>query len=153
LFLGLSVLIIGIAGPRWGRSESADTASDHGDLVIVLDVSRSMLAEQPSRQERALRALRDLADNFASYGGPRVALVVFAAQAKTVFPLTNDYDHFHHALDQIDADDLPPSLRPNADADSVSGTRIGAGLKSGVELLAPSEPRPSESRAANFAGP
>ncbi|MBI3407778.1 MAG: VWA domain-containing protein [Planctomycetes bacterium] len=137
VFTGLILLILGIAGPRWGRDEKPAAASNRGDLVVVLDVSRSMLAEQPSRQERAVRALRDLAGNFASRGGPRVALVVFAAYPKVVFPLTGDYDHFRHALAQIDADDLPPSLRPHSDEGSLSGTRIGAGLRKAMELIDP----------------
>src|SRR5262245_4125379 len=134
LFAGLSLLIVGMAGPRWGRGQMPEVASHGGDLVVVLDMSRSMLAEQPSRHERALRALRDLADSFGAHGGPRVGLVVFAAQAKIVFPLTVDYDHFRHALDQADADDLQPSLRPRSDEGSLSGTRIGAGLRMAVEL-------------------
>jgi Ca-activated chloride channel family protein len=102
------------------------------DVVVVLDLSRSMLAEQPSRQDRALRMLRDLADSFRQRGGNRVALVVFAAHARLVFPLTTDYDHFLAALDQQDADNLPPSLRPQKDDTSGSGTRIGTALRLAV---------------------
>src|SRR5262249_28083970 len=47
--LGLLALIVGIAGPQWGRDWEWATAPGR-DLVVLLDVSRSMLAEQPSRQ-------------------------------------------------------------------------------------------------------
>src|SRR5579872_3182320 len=61
LFLGLALLTVGAAGPRWGRMPGASVTSPRRALVLVLDVSRSMLAEQPSRQEQARRALQHLA--------------------------------------------------------------------------------------------
>src|SRR5687768_2706846 len=56
---GVAGIILGLAGPQWGQ-EKVETRAPHQDLVVVLDVSRSMLAEQPSRLERGLRALEDL---------------------------------------------------------------------------------------------
>jgi Ca-activated chloride channel family protein len=128
-FLGIVVVIVGAAGPQWGLQHDPETAVAGRDLVVVLDLSRSMLAEQPSRQERARRALRDLADTLQLHGGHRVALVVFAARPRLVFPLTNDYDHFRESINAWDADNLPPELRPNAEEGPVSGTRIGAALR------------------------
>src|SRR5947207_2215630 len=46
---GLLLVGIAAAGPRWGREKTA-VASAGRDLVVLLDVSRSMLAETPSRQ-------------------------------------------------------------------------------------------------------
>ncbi len=123
-------LILGIAGPRWGTDPSQQATSGR-DLVVVLDMSRSMLAEQPSRLERARRALLDLADSLLQRGGHRVALVVFAARARVVCPLTHDYDHFREAVKQQDAANLPPELRPERN-DDPSGTRIGAGLRAAL---------------------
>src|SRR4051794_5072415 len=48
---GLLLIGIAVAGPRWGR-EQTTVFSAGRDLVVVLDVSRSMLAEVPSRQQR-----------------------------------------------------------------------------------------------------
>ena len=60
LFLfGFVLLIVGAAGPQWGRDWSQSAAPGR-DLMVVLDLSRSMLAEKPSRLERAQRALEDL---------------------------------------------------------------------------------------------
>ena len=87
-----------------------------------------MLAEQPSRLERALRALSDLADHLQKRGGPRLALVVFAARPHLVFPLTRDYDHFRTALGELEAGDLPADIYPDARNPPDSGTRIGAAL-------------------------
>jgi Ca-activated chloride channel family protein len=133
---GVTALILGIAGPRWGSDPSQHAAAGR-DLVVVLDLSRSMLAEQPSRQERARRALFDLADSLQRRGGHRVALVVFAARAKLVCPLTHDYDHFREAVRRQDADSLPADLRPLGEGQT-SGTRIGAGLRAAVAALDPS---------------
>jgi Ca-activated chloride channel family protein len=123
-------LILGIAGPRWG-TDPAQQATSGRDLVVVLDMSRSMLAEQPSRLERARRALFDLADSLQRRGGHRVALVVFAARARVVCPLTHDYDHFREAVRQQTPDNLHPDICPASD-DEPSGTRIGAGLRAAL---------------------
>jgi Ca-activated chloride channel family protein len=125
--IALVFLIIGMAGPQWGRDPQPEAAAGGRDLVVVLDLSRSMLAEQPSRQERARRALKDLVDTLAQHGGHRVGLVIFAATPRLVFPLTSDYDHFRSVLNQIDADNLPIEMRPGGDSNS--GTRIGAALR------------------------
>jgi len=134
VFLALPLVLIGAAGPRWGRDVSQESVQGH-DVVVLLDVSHSMLAEQPSRQERALRALRDLADHLQKRGGQRLALVVFAAQPHLVFPLTHDYDHFRQALGNIEAGDLPVEIRPPAHNPPSSGTRIGAALRLAVKAF------------------
>jgi Ca-activated chloride channel family protein len=137
LFLGLALLTVGAAGPRWGRMPNAANQRPARAVVLVLDVSRSMLAEQPSRQELARRALRNLGATLTAEGGPRLALVIFAAHAQLAFPLTGDYDHLLEALRRIDADDPPPSLRPRSGDGSVSGTRIGEALRLALHALDP----------------
>jgi Ca-activated chloride channel homolog len=127
---GLLLVGVAVAGPQWGREKTA-VVSAARDLVVVLDVSRSMLAETPSRQLRAQRVLSDLAQTLKARGGHRVALVVFAARAQLVVPLTTDYDLFEVIALQQDAARLPPELRPGKDG-SPSGTRLGAGLQQAV---------------------
>jgi Ca-activated chloride channel family protein len=128
LSLGIALLVTGLAGPQWGR-EWVQTATGR-DVVVVLDMSGSMLAEQPSRFERAKAALVDLSWEVQQRGGHRLGLVVFAGGAKIACPLTHDYDHFRAALDQLDADELPEELRPQSGG---SGTRIGLGLMEAVQ--------------------
>jgi Ca-activated chloride channel family protein len=136
LLAGIFFALLGVAGPQWGRDWNPEISTGR-DLVVVLDLSRSMLAEQPSRQERAKRGLNDLYDRLHKRGGHRVALVVFAGGAKTVFPLTHDYDHFRDAVAALEADHLPPELRPDPERGETSGTRIGAALLSAVQILDP----------------
>src|SRR5207245_5910345 len=105
-----------------GRDCQQSTAPRR-DLVAVLDLSRSMLAEDllPNRFERGKQALEELSYAIQQRGGHRLALVAFAAQAKLVCPLTHDYDHFRAVLAGLDAANLPADLRPK-DADALSGT-------------------------------
>jgi Ca-activated chloride channel family protein len=132
--LALTLLVAGIAGPQWGRDWSQAVAPGR-DLVVVVDLSRSMFAEQPSRLHRAKEGLARLAEALRERGGHRVALVVFAAHAKVVCPLTHDYDHFREVADRLDAERLPPELA--ATDDDPSGTRIGSGIRAAVDLHEP----------------
>ncbi len=157
---GLILLIVGIAGPQWGRDWDQSAAPGR-DLVVVLDLSRSMLAQDvlPNRAERAKQALEDLSHTVQQRGGHRLGLVAFAARARVVCPLTHDYDHFREALAKLDPVHLHPDLRPpskespagsgrqlgclstprggNASRQHLSGTSIGAGLCAAVQTHDP----------------
>ena len=130
---GLTALVAGVAGPRWGRDAEVRVMPGR-DLMVVLDVSRSMLAEdvRPNRLDRAKAALVELADRVQRRGGHRLGLVVFAAHGKVVCPLTHDYDYFRAKVEEFDAAHLPADLRPGLDG-PISGTRIGEGLQKAVE--------------------
>jgi Ca-activated chloride channel family protein len=135
---GATALILGIAGPQWGEDREQSLAIGR-DLVVVLDLSRSMLARDvpsqssTSRFGQAIESLNHLVNRVEKRGGHRLALVVFAARAHVVCPLTQDYDHFREALNQIDPVD--PLLEIGPKEDSVSGTRIGEGLRKAIQLL------------------
>ncbi len=134
VLLGLVALVAGVAGPRWGRDLSQPAAPGR-DLVVALDCSRSMLAETPSRFERARAALLDLAGALRRDGGHRVALVTFAGRARLACPLTHDYDHFRDAVAALDPQAFDPEIGPAGN--SPSGTRIGLGLREAVRALDP----------------
>jgi Ca-activated chloride channel family protein len=136
LTLGLALLAVGAAGPQWGR-EPEVTALGR-DLIVILDVSKSMRAEQPSRLERARRALADLTTALRKRGGHRVALVAFAARSSVVCPLTHDYDHFREAVESTC--DSPDELGLGPVSGDVSGTRFGAGIDGALEARDPRYP-------------
>jgi Ca-activated chloride channel family protein len=102
-----------------------------------------MLAQDvlPSRLERAKEALRELTYVFQRRGGHRLALVIFAARARVVVPLTQDYDHFRLVLTHQTVAALPIELRPSPGGPT-SGTRIGAGLKMAIRAAESGGPGP-----------
>jgi Ca-activated chloride channel family protein len=135
-FAGLTSLVVAIAGPLWGRQPDERLALGR-DIIAVLDLSRSMLAEDigglsaPNRLGQAKDALIDLADTTEQIGGHRLGLVVFASKARLVCPLTHDYDFFRETATSLVAND--PSLEIGAGPEARSGTRLGAGIQKGVE--------------------
>lgn len=86
----LALMVVGLAGPRFG-SQLVKVEREGVDLVIALDTSLSMLAEDmlPNRLERAKHEMIDL---IRGLQGDRVGLVVFAGKAFALCPLTVDYD-------------------------------------------------------------
>lgn len=137
-------LVIGLAGPRWGRSDETGVAVGR-DVVLVLDLSRSMLADDLSvgkdaRWQAGRAGLLDLVAAMRARGGHRVAVVVFAARPKLLVPLTTDYDHVAAVIEEIDGAHPPPDIRPGADPAAVSGTRIGAALQAAVAAHDPRFP-------------
>lgn len=138
------LLVVGLAGPRWGRSEEGGIAVGR-DIVIVVDLSRSMLADDMTgpntvRADAAKAAALDLLEAVSRRAGHRVGLVVFAAKPVVLCPLTTDYDHVHAVLADLDCRYPPPASRPGADSGVVSGTRIGAALAAAVGLHDPRFP-------------
>ncbi len=99
LVAAIGFLVFAEMQPRWGL-ELSDTARRGRDIFILLDVSRSMLAEDatPSRLEAAKGAVVDLVQHLRGVGGNRLGLVVFAGRAKLQSPLTLDYAFFLNRL-------------------------------------------------------
>lgn len=124
--LGLSLATflatVALAGPRWGhRVVTAETKAL--DLVIAIDVSRSMLAEDvpPSRLGRTQREASRLVHDLA---GDRIGLIAFSGQSYILSPLTVDGP----AL-QLRIDALHPDMM------SAGGTGLGRALRQGHDLL------------------
>jgi len=89
LLVALTSIIIGMANPQMG-SKMEKIKRQGVDIIIAIDVSRSMLADdvQPSRLERAKQIVSKLIDRMAN---DRVGLIVFAGEATLQMPLTVDY--------------------------------------------------------------
>lgn len=83
-----SMLVFAAAGPRWGVHYE-DVPLRGIDIMFVLDVSNSMLAEDasPNRLERAKLEIGDMLEVLL---GDRVGLLTFAGKSALVCPLTAD---------------------------------------------------------------
>lgn len=86
--VAMMFLIIAWANPQWGyRTEKVKVKSS--DIVIALDISESMLAEDisPNRMERAKFFVSELAKRLQ---GNRIGLIYFAGSAYLQMPLSSD---------------------------------------------------------------
>ncbi len=125
---GLMLLVAAATEPRWGTTEREVVRRDV-DVIVLLDVSRSMLAQDlaPNRLERAKLAIAD--DLLPALGGDRIGLITFAGAATLACPLTNDYGFFRLALDDVSSLSSPRG-----------GTLIGDALRAaGKHLQTPLE--------------
>ncbi len=94
--------VLAMAGPRLGHRDVSLYAPGT-NLVVVLDLSRSMLVEdvKPSRLARARQEIEDLLDRSQ---GLRVGLIAFASVAHVVAPITEDDETLRHVLPSISTD-------------------------------------------------
>jgi Ca-activated chloride channel family protein len=114
-------LTIGAAGPQMG-SKMEDEKRKGADLMILLDVSNSMLSEDmaPNRLENAKRAIAQLIDNLHD---DRIGIIVFAGEAYVQLPVTNDYSAAKLFLNTINTEMVPTQ-------GTAIGTAIDMGMKS-----------------------
>ena len=99
IIVAMVFIILGAARPAWNPKPV--TVERRGrDVVFLLDVSKSMLAEdlKPNRLTRAKLGILDCIDVLE---GDRVALVAFAGTAAVKCPLTLDYGFFRMMTDTI----------------------------------------------------
>lgn len=105
LLLSVFLLFLSLARPQWGANwEKAETRGI--DVMIALDTSRSMMAEdiRPNRLERSKLAILDLLE---SVKGDRVGLIAFAGNAFLQCPLTLDYQAFRQTLFSVNTETIP----------------------------------------------
>jgi len=98
----VACLIFALMQPQWGKHWQ-DVPRRGRDMMILLDVSRSMLAEDiaPNRLERAKSDIKDLVQLLHREGGHRLGLVAFAGRASLQCPLTLDYAFFLQKLNAV----------------------------------------------------
>lgn len=98
--------ILALMRPQSTRASEKITASrSSADIVVALDVSRSMLAEDAAPY-RLARAKAEVAELIGELRGHRVGLVAFAGRAVVMCPLTPDYNFFNMALRGIDTNSV-----------------------------------------------
>jgi len=120
--LALLIAILALAGPSFEKLPDASWSARDA-RVIVLDLSRSMLAED-LRPNRLTRARYRLADLLAATGEGQVGMVAYAGDAYVVSPLTSDMNTIANLL---------PALQP--DVIPVGGSRADRALDLAVALL------------------
>ncbi|MBI4859326.1 MAG: VWA domain-containing protein [Candidatus Riflebacteria bacterium] len=124
--MALTCLIVACSRPRFG-SRLEEVHRRGLDLVVALDVSKSMLAEdiQPTRLTKAKAEIEALIERL---GGDQIGLVAFAGTAFLQCPLTTDYAAATTLLDALGPEMLP-----------VPGTAIGEAIKVATEAFATKE--------------
>lgn len=116
----IAFFVMGIANPQMG-SKIAEGKQEGVDIMIALDVSNSMMAEdlKPNRLQRAKLAIEKLVNRL---GGDRVGIIVFAGNAYVQLPITTDYSAAKLFLTGIDNNIVP-----------VQGTAIGKAIDLSME--------------------
>ncbi len=111
----MTLIIVAVANPQIG-TRVEDVKQIGIDVYILLDVSRSMAAEdiKPSRIEKAKFEIANLIQKLQ---GDRIGLIVFAGEAYIQFPLTSDYSAANLFLNAVDFSTVPQA-----------GTAIGPAL-------------------------
>ena len=113
-------LLLGLANLQYGTS--MEEAKKEGvDLMIALDVSNSMLAEDlsPNRLDRAKRAIYQLIEKLQN---DRLGIIVFAGESYVQLPITTDYSSAKLFLETIGTDIVP-----------TQGTAIGSAIDLAME--------------------
>ncbi|MBK9036852.1 MAG: VWA domain-containing protein [Myxococcales bacterium] len=100
-----------------GQDQAVLASQFSADVMIVLDVSRSMLAEDVA-PNRLARAKAEISEMVRQLPGHRVGLVAFAGRAALLCPLTPDHSYFNLVLRGVDVNSV-----------ARGGTRIGEALR------------------------
>ena len=151
--LAMALLALALAKPQCGARTEV-TRRLGVDLVVALDVSRSMLARDigPDRLTRARLEVESLLDGLS---GDRVGLVAFAGRAFTACPLTSDLSALRVFLRGLGPDTVPVQGTALGEALRAAGVVLGeaaGGARSKVVLLVSDgedqEPGAAEAAAA-----
>ncbi len=127
LLFSLIFIILALAGPRFG-SRLEEVKREGVEIIIALDVSNSMLAEDisPNRLERSRMAVSRLISNLRN---DRIGLIVFAGDAFVQVPITGDYTAARMLLENVSTDIVP-----------VQGTAIVSAIDLAVRSFTPDSP-------------
>ncbi|MEM6264376.1 MAG: VWA domain-containing protein [Bacteroidota bacterium] len=116
VLLALACFVVALANPQLGTKYEKVKRSGV-DLIVALDISRSMLAEdvRPNRLRRAKLFINRLIEQLS---GDRIGLIVFAGNAYLQVPLTSDYAAAKTFLKTV-----------NTELASTQGTAIGEAIR------------------------
>lgn len=121
-----SLFVLALARPQ-AVSREREHETKGVDIVIALDISGSMLAEDFKPENRMAVAKQEARKFIQARENDRIGLVVFARDAFTQCPLTLDYEILTSLLSEIQIGMIP------------DGTAIGMGLATAVNRLRESD--------------
>ncbi len=133
ILAGCVFLVIGLAAPQ-GEGERVQVKNQGLDIVIAIDVSDSMLAQdiKPSRLDKAKLELSDLVDITR---GDKLGVVAFAGDAFIQVPLTLDRDAVKLFLKSVSPGMIPVPGTAIARAIDVSALMFDENSKSGKVIV------------------
>jgi Ca-activated chloride channel family protein len=123
LMIAFAFLVMGLVDPQTG-SKMEKVERKGIDVMIALDVSNSMLAEdiRPNRLERAKQSISKLIDQL---DGDRIGIIVFAGKAYNQLPITTDYGAAKMFLTAISTNIVPVQGTAIADAIDMATNSFG----------------------------
>ena len=133
LSLAFVFLVLGLANPQLGTKQ--EKVKRQGiDIVIALDVSKSMLAEdvQPNRLARAKNFISNFGDQLRN---DRLAIVVFAGKAYLQMPLSVDYSAAKLYLKTISTESVPTQGTSISDAIDMANESFAQGDNKSKALI------------------
>ena len=124
--LAFIFIVLGLCNLQTG-SKLQDVKREGADIMVCLDVSNSMMAQDlsPNRLERAKIAIENMIDKLQ---GDRLGIIVFAGEAYVQLPITTDYSSAKLFLDGINNKIVP-----------VQGTNIADAINLAVESFGKDE--------------
>ncbi len=147
--LALSAIILGLANLQLG-SKLEKVKRSGIDIVVALDVSKSMMAEdvRPNRLAKAQRFISKMIENMQN---DRIALIVFAGNAYLQMPLTTDYAAAKMFLSTINTDMVPTQGTAISDAINQAVIAFEAGEQKHKALVMISDGEDHEQDALEIA--
>jgi Ca-activated chloride channel homolog len=125
-FLALICIVIALARPQ-RSNERVEQFTEGIDILLVMDISESMDLQDftPNRLEAAKQTAIDFIDGRF---GDRIGMVIFAGEAYSLAPLTNDYELLTTLISEISFEMIEPK-----------GTAIGSAIAAGTNRMKESE--------------
>lgn len=147
--LAYTFCILALAGPQFGSRQEV-VKQDGVDLMIALDVSKSMLAQDilPNRMERAKEFINEF---IGKLKGNRVGLTVFAGHAYIQMPITIDYAAAKMYLKTVNPEMIPTQGTALAEAIDVSAAAFQQDSKAAKVMIVISDGEDNESGALQAA--
>ncbi len=124
IMLVYTFIVLAIARPQVG-AVLKESKVQGGEIIVALDVSNSMLAKDiyPNRMEKAKTSIIKLLDKFYT---DKIGVIIFAGEASTQVPMTNDYNASQQFIKSIDHSFV-----------KIQGTAIGAAINLAVNSFSP----------------